>query len=102
MPAATSSGGAGRSDPGLAGSYGARPAATPSACLPIHRPPFPSCARSVPRPADAPRMEEAYDAAVAQCGGLDAAKPKAVFEAMQATGEFPDLTLQAGGSLQAY
>ena len=40
-------------------------------------------------------MEEAYDAAVGQCGGLDAAKPKAVFEAMQATGEFPDLTLQA-------
>ncbi len=42
------------------------------------------------------RMEEAYDAAVAQCGGLEAAKPKGVFEAMQATGEFPELTLQVG------
>ncbi|KAI7845055.1 hypothetical protein COHA_001420 [Chlorella ohadii] len=41
------------------------------------------------------RMEEAYDAAVVQCGGLEAAKPKGVFEAMQATGEFPELTLQA-------
>lgn len=41
------------------------------------------------------RMEEAYDAAVGQCGGLEAAKPKGVFEAMQATGEFPELTLQA-------
>lgn len=41
-------------------------------------------------------MEEAYDAAVVQCGGLEAAKPKGVFEAMQATGEFPELTLQVG------
>lgn len=41
-------------------------------------------------------MEEAYDAAVGQCGGLEAAKPKGVFEAMQATGEFPELTLQVG------
>lgn len=45
------------------------------------------------------RMEEAYDAAVVQCGGLEAAKPKGVFEAMAATGEFPDLTLQVSAAL---
>lgn len=40
-------------------------------------------------------MEAAYEAAIKGVGGLEAAKPKAVHEAIVA--EFPELTLQARG-----
>lgn len=40
------------------------------------------------------RLEAAYEAAVAQLGGLAAATPKPVYEALQ--DEFPELTLQVG------
>lgn len=37
-------------------------------------------------------MEEAYEAALARAGGLEVAKPKAVWEGLK--DEWPDITLQ--------
>ena len=39
-------------------------------------------------------LADAYEAEVARLGGLAAAKPKPVFDVLQAAG-FPDITLQA-------
>lgn len=41
-------------------------------------------------------MEEAYEAALEQLGGLDAAKPKAVYELLQ--DEFPQLSVHVSGA----
>lgn len=65
-----------------------------------HRcPPPPPGAEEPPRALTPPprarrRMEEAYEAALASVGGLEVAKPKAVYDAMTAGGAWPDVTLQ--------
>lgn len=62
-------------------------------------PPLSSARRHRHRPHTAParRLQEAYLAALEQCGGLHEARPKTLLDMLQP--RFPFLTLQARGSL---
>ena len=69
------------------------------------RPPPPASSGAVPAPNSPPSplpslhsMEEAYLAALEKVGGLEAAKPRAILDELQA--EFPHLTLQASGRMR--